>query len=240
MESVEHVFFRNLILLGFDPANEKKRHNVVFSPEMFKSPNVKAMEVVFYFIFSCLDPSSSKEYFRTCWPIVSKDQQRDFKKLLFAKLSEMEAKRLLPSNIVQMSHLHTCSGERFCHLVWHLSERALRTVLERESPSYVLPHFEDISFSQIKYYEQYERILKIQIMRQSRRFLEFAKRSLEIEKIWKQFDQSLQVQLEEARRELLLVKTELSQLEMSLKKSPFMEKELQQRATDLRESWIRL
>ncbi len=59
--SVDQVFFTNILLLGFDPTTESKKHSIAFVPEMFKSPNVKGMEVISYFLFGKLNPKETKE-----------------------------------------------------------------------------------------------------------------------------------------------------------------------------------
>lgn len=65
----ENIFFINLILLGFDLENEQKNQNILFYPEMFKKPNEKGMELIFYFLFQkLLGISQCKEviYFYCC------------------------------------------------------------------------------------------------------------------------------------------------------------------------------
>jgi hypothetical protein len=59
--SVERFWFSNTLLLGFDAAQNEKKHRVAFSHDMFKNPNVKGMEVVLHFMLSQLYPTRMNE-----------------------------------------------------------------------------------------------------------------------------------------------------------------------------------
>src|SRR4051812_29820702 len=43
--SIEHLFFNNLLLLGFDVRAQERKHHLAFDERMFRKTNVKGMEV---------------------------------------------------------------------------------------------------------------------------------------------------------------------------------------------------
>ncbi len=53
---VESIVFKSLSILGFDFEHESRKHNVRFGVDMFKSPNVKGMEIILYFLLTKYDP----------------------------------------------------------------------------------------------------------------------------------------------------------------------------------------
>jgi hypothetical protein len=58
---MEATMFTNLLLLGIDAVEISKKYGIPIGPDMFKSANVKGMEVIFHFLFSCIDPKKAKE-----------------------------------------------------------------------------------------------------------------------------------------------------------------------------------
>jgi hypothetical protein len=58
---MESLYFRNLLLLGFDVEANTAKHGIQFFPEMFRTANVKGMEVIFYFLLQKLNPNQTKE-----------------------------------------------------------------------------------------------------------------------------------------------------------------------------------
>lgn len=58
---------------------------------------------------------ASSQTFRLVWPVHDKVQARDFKKLVFTLLQQLEKEDNLPPNTVRQSHIQTCSGERYIH-----------------------------------------------------------------------------------------------------------------------------
>lgn len=59
--SVERIWYTNTLLLGFDVAQNEKKHRIGFSADMFRNPNVKGMEVVLHFLLSQLFPTRVNE-----------------------------------------------------------------------------------------------------------------------------------------------------------------------------------
>jgi hypothetical protein len=130
--TAEHIWFINMLMLGFNPQAEQKKHSLAFNEEMFRRPNEKGMEVVLHFLFQRLLGSKAKEVcelympahstlfsvssaqtFRLVWPVHDKTQSRDFKKLVFTLLQQLEKEDHLPPNTIRQSHIQTCSGERY-------------------------------------------------------------------------------------------------------------------------------
>jgi hypothetical protein len=62
----EFLFWNAVLLLGFDVASNTEKFKSKFEAAMFRQPNVKAMEVVFYFLFTKLDPKDAGEVWGFC------------------------------------------------------------------------------------------------------------------------------------------------------------------------------
>lgn len=80
MEDMEanSLFFHNLLLLGFDPQRYEQKFQIAFHAEMFHKPNVKAMQVVIYFLLMKLSPQETRERFKHVWPVLDRQQARTF------------------------------------------------------------------------------------------------------------------------------------------------------------------
>eukprot|EP01117_Protostelium_nocturnum_P000058 TRINITY_DN1014_c0_g1_i1.p1 TRINITY_DN1014_c0_g1~~TRINITY_DN1014_c0_g1_i1.p1 ORF type:complete len:559 (-),score=121.56 TRINITY_DN1014_c0_g1_i1:1037-2713(-) len=226
---MESAFFCNVLLLGFDCENEKKKHSILFHSEMFKSPNVKGMEVIFYFLLLKMFGNETKEEFKNVWPIHSKDQSRDFKKLLHNRLLSLEKPSLdhsfhsLPPSSVRSSHFQTCSGERFIFLLWQFSTLVVRVVAEREHNLIVqkkrgesgigqVPIFHQFHLSQLKSIPLEVSASKLQIKIKSQRFVDLAHQIATLEDIWKEQYTQSEKRIEQLQYEIKLTRQKRSSL----------------------------
>lgn len=93
---MEKEFFSNIVMLGFDAEAERRRFGIVFSPDMFRRPNAKGMEVIFHFLICKHSPPTEEvtfpdtkshrcidfdQKFSTCWPVHTREQGTEFRKV---------------------------------------------------------------------------------------------------------------------------------------------------------------
>ncbi len=96
-----------------------------------RSGSVKGVNVIVQFLLHRVDPVHTKETFKAVWPIIDRAQEKDFRRLMFARLSELERDGHLPQNSVRLSDLTSAKGDRLYGMLWHLSNEALRRSLAR-------------------------------------------------------------------------------------------------------------
>lgn len=56
--SVEDVLFSNLVLLGLDAETADKKYGFTLTPDMFRAPNVKALEAVLHYLLIRVSPEA--------------------------------------------------------------------------------------------------------------------------------------------------------------------------------------
>ncbi|XP_022109973.1 uncharacterized protein LOC110989705 [Acanthaster planci] len=188
------IFFTNLLLLGFEPAEAERRHTIPFNRDMFALPNKKAFEVVMHFLFERLNPPMAHDKFRDCWPICDKKHEQAFRKTISNQLSEIAAEdplanlpRIVPSLFMSPG------GDRFYSLLLHFSQYVLMKVLKQENGKKereilqrprLLPAVSHLSHIMLK-------TIQVATIRHRRRFLDRAQRTVLLHREWKQFANEL-------------------------------------------------
>eukprot|EP01102_Stenamoeba_stenopodia_P009908 TRINITY_DN2942_c0_g1_i1.p1 TRINITY_DN2942_c0_g1~~TRINITY_DN2942_c0_g1_i1.p1 ORF type:complete len:743 (-),score=208.01 TRINITY_DN2942_c0_g1_i1:26-2218(-) len=188
----ENCFWNSLLILGFDPDLNSKKHGIPFTADMFRKNNVKGMEVIFYFLFSKISPAKTKDLFRALWPVYDKNQAREFKKNAFTFLSQLEKEGAMPANTVRLSLIQTCGGDKFYQLLWHLSTYTMKTVLQRDYPKYTIPFLTPVSSDTNP--RNLHTIYKATLTHctlQSKKFVKLTQRMEEMQAKWHSFAQSL-------------------------------------------------
>lgn len=74
------LLFHYLRLLRIDSKAVYKQHHINIDRETFKTPNIKAFQVVAHFLFTKLDRERAKKAFADVWPIYEKKQEAGFTK----------------------------------------------------------------------------------------------------------------------------------------------------------------
>lgn len=97
-------------LCGFDLQANEKQHKIQFNLNLFSKPNLKAFEVIVHFLLCQLDPERAEKVFAQCWPVLMKEQQKDFRDAIFNWLVELTTKntnniKQLPQQQTQVSQL---------------------------------------------------------------------------------------------------------------------------------------
>ncbi|KAF8793760.1 hypothetical protein HNY73_001802 [Argiope bruennichi] len=86
------LFFNNLLILEFDKSAVENEYRVKCDKDMFSLPNQKMFEVVTHFLFEKLNEVSEKEY-NLPWPLMDKEQRRQFQKTSVNYLSSIAQTR---------------------------------------------------------------------------------------------------------------------------------------------------
>lgn len=144
-------------LFGLNLKSNEKDYKIQFNSTMFNRPNQKAFEVIVHFLLCQIDPEKAEKVFSQCWPIILKEQNKEFKDGVFNWLLEIAQKS--PNNykqeknnqtsqliqqyqnllnfirfpIITKSLLMTPGGLKVCELLFALSQYALIINLARLS-----------------------------------------------------------------------------------------------------------
>ncbi len=125
----------NLRLLGFGSSSdgggdEASAARVLSDPLLFQHSDPSAFQQTTYFLFATLDPARCQTYFRSCWPLVEKKQEAEFRKKVFAWYKELQTEPNSPLPMVNVSLLQTPGGKKFVNFVQEFSQFVLRKQIE--------------------------------------------------------------------------------------------------------------
>ncbi|XP_049847932.1 uncharacterized protein LOC126304987 [Schistocerca gregaria] len=232
LEQVEQSFYTNMVLLGFraDPVFRELGYTV--SPSMFQAPNMKGMEGVLYFLLTKIRPELKQEW-RAIWPILDKKQAREFKESAHKVLLELEKQGCFPTATIRFFHLHSCSGEKFCHMVWNLSTHALCSQSPGAEACPKLRGVPPASALNATQMEAQKRALGLGIYLTSMESLEVARRISESEKVWKSTARELEEDYRRVQSELSLIRSKHRELEKLLEN----EKGVEHVEKDVESNW---
>lgn len=146
-------------LFGFNIKSNEREYKIQFNSNMFFRPNQKAFEVIVHFLLCQIDPDKAEKFFSQCWPIVLKEQNKEFKDVVFNWLLEITQKtsnkqekssqnfqliqqyqsllNFIRFPIITKSLLMTPGGLKICELFFALSQYALIVSLARLSNFYI-------------------------------------------------------------------------------------------------------
>jgi len=145
--------FQNLLLLGFDPDEAEKRHGIGISEETFLQQQMagsglgphKAMEVVMHFLLLKGLPAEAHAPLKMLFPVVEKQQARDFRKFAADNLGALQKARELPASPLIRTTVFDCPcGPKFCQVLFHFSQYTMRRQMLaiKKSAGLVVPPFE--------------------------------------------------------------------------------------------------
>lgn len=95
---ITNSVINTLHFLGFDFPGAERQHKLTFNLATFTKPNPKAFELVTHFLLSQLDPERAQRAFAQCWPAILKEQQKEFKDIIFNWLVELSTKSATASS----------------------------------------------------------------------------------------------------------------------------------------------
>jgi len=131
------LMFNNLLLLGFNAVAMEKKQGVTFGPTMFSNTGAtRQCDCVVHFLLSKIFPAEAAAEFKSVWPILDRVQQRDFKKIACSMLVKLQKCDAIPSQPqIRPTALDTPNGDRFCTLLWSVSNHALAVEFKRRFPA---------------------------------------------------------------------------------------------------------
>ncbi len=196
------LMFNNLLLLGFNPAVMEKKQGVPFGPTMFSSTGAtRQCDCVVHFLLSKLFPTEAASEFKSVWPILDRVQQREFKKIACGMLLKLQKSELIPSQPqIRPSSLDTPNGDRFCMLLWAVSNHALANEFKKRYPvQYAsMPHLSvapDLARIIVPVALKHEQLLRS-------KFLKSAEHLSNLDKQWAQVGEALASTYRELRSQL--------------------------------------
>lgn len=131
------LMFNNMMLLGFNASAMEKKQGVPFGPTMFSNTGAtRQCDCVVHFLLSKIFPVEAASEFKSVWPILDRVQQREFKKIACGMLAKLQKSEAIPSQPqIRPTALDTPSGDRFCMLLWAVSNHALAIEFKRRYPA---------------------------------------------------------------------------------------------------------
>lgn len=130
----------NVTLLSGGAHAFEKRYKVALTETSFRTQgNSKIAYSLLHFLICCIDPDQAPNDFKPCFPIMDREQERDFKKVVDANLAVLEKGKLIPPRVGTKSVVSAAGGEKFEQLVWMLSTVALQQAALRH-PAHATAH----------------------------------------------------------------------------------------------------
>lgn len=149
------TFFSLIKILGFDIEQAEQQYKVIFNAQTFTKPNVKAFEIIIHYLLNEIDSEYAQKVFRTCWPILIKEQQKEFKDVVFQWLNELHRKYDTNSTtsikipLIAKSLLISPNGNKLYELLFSLGQLILFNKLAQNSNLFIIPKL-SIDFNKTK------------------------------------------------------------------------------------------
>jgi hypothetical protein len=91
IKSMTNSILASAQALGFDTQAAEKQFKLELNANSFLKPNPRAFEILIHFMLSQLDAERAERIFAQCWPPLTKDQQKEFKEVIYSWLTEISA-----------------------------------------------------------------------------------------------------------------------------------------------------
>jgi hypothetical protein len=117
LPSIDNLFYTNLLLLGFDTPQYEREFQTKFNQDMFHASNVKAMEVVVWFLMGKYEGDKMRNIrLKGIWPVQAGTERTNFRKVAVNWMQQVLGRN------VNQSLLQTCYGEKyvFCCLLYSI------------------------------------------------------------------------------------------------------------------------
>jgi len=191
-EEAGRLAFQNLLLLGFDADDAERRHGVAVNEQSFLQQHMagsglgphKAMEVVMHFLMLKGLPPDVLPPLKMLFPVVEKQQGRDFRKFLTDSLAALQkARELPPSPLIRSTVFDSPCGPKFCQVLFHFSQHVMRRQLIAMSRSAapLAPPFQRQNARSLV------RVVRLRVARERHTFLEHIRRTGAAHEHWAQF-----------------------------------------------------
>ncbi|XP_041368909.1 uncharacterized protein LOC121383147 [Gigantopelta aegis] len=181
---VRQIFLTNIKLLGFNTAAHEAALRIPFNKDMFTRPNKAGSEAVLHFLFERLNPVLCREEFRDCWPIKSKKEEAQFRKVCNSWLTNIQ-KEEPDSNLTRVpaSMLLSPGGDKFYELLGDFSTYVLLLVIRKECGHHDkdMIHFPPLNRQNLPLHDVTARMLQCGAIRHRQRFLDHLQTSIKAE-----------------------------------------------------------
>lgn len=125
----------NVDLLAGSPTAFRARYGHLLTPTTFSKPGATAQAAaVLHFLLCVIDADTARAAFKPCFPILDREQERDFRRAVDARLAALEKSKLLPVGAARKSVVASAGGDRFLDLLWSLSSLAVQQACLRHPP----------------------------------------------------------------------------------------------------------
>lgn len=152
-EDAGRMAWQNLLLLGFDPDEAEKKHGVVLCEQTFLQQQMagsglgphKAMEVVMHFLMLKAIVTEAQAPLKMLFPVVEKQQARDFRKFLTDNLGALQkARELPPAPLIRSTVFDTPCGPKFCQVLFHVTQFTMKRQMlaMKKSAALAVPTFQ--------------------------------------------------------------------------------------------------
>lgn len=130
----------NVALLSGGARTFEERYKVAISDDSFrKAGNTQAAFPLLHFLLCSIDPEVAPNAFKPCFPVMDREQERDFRRVVDARLTILERGKLIPSGVARKSVISAAGGDKFEQLMWTLSTVALQQAALRH-PAHATAH----------------------------------------------------------------------------------------------------
>jgi hypothetical protein len=191
-EEAGRLALQNLFLLGFDADEAERRHGVAVTEQSFLQQHMagsglgphKAMEVVMHFLMLKGLPPDVLPPLKMLFPVIEKQQGRDFRKFLTDSLAALQkARELPPSPLIRSTVFDSPCGPKFCQVLFHFSQHVMRRQLIAMSRSAapLAPPFQRQNARSLV------RVAQLRVARERHLFLEHIRRAGAAHEHWAQF-----------------------------------------------------
>lgn len=129
------LIVENVVLLSGSPTAFADRYGHPITSSSFDKPgaNVPTANALLHFLLCVID-TEAPAAFKPCFPILDREQERDFRRVVDARLSLLEKTKLLPVGAARKSIVASAGGDRFIDLLWSLSSLAVQQACLRHPP----------------------------------------------------------------------------------------------------------
>jgi len=152
-EDAGRMAWQNLLLLGFDPDEAEKKHGVVLCEQTFLQQQMagsglgphKAMEVVMNFLMLKTIVTEAQAPLKMLFPVMEKQQARDFRKFLTDNLGALQkARELPPAPLIRSTVFDTPCGPKFCQVLFHVTQFTMKRQMlaMKKSAALAVPTFQ--------------------------------------------------------------------------------------------------
>eukprot|EP00178_Gracilaria_changii_P028283 TRINITY_DN984_c0_g1_i1.p1 TRINITY_DN984_c0_g1~~TRINITY_DN984_c0_g1_i1.p1 ORF type:complete len:1200 (+),score=249.69 TRINITY_DN984_c0_g1_i1:176-3601(+) len=125
--SPAQLVVENITLLAGSPTSFHARYGFTITPSTFAKPtHFNTAAAVLHFLLCIIEQDAVQHLFKPCFPILDRQQERDFKKLVDVRLAVLERNKLLPHGCARKSVVSAAGGDRFIDLLWSLSSLAVQ------------------------------------------------------------------------------------------------------------------